>query len=88
MGLSEKDLAAIGLLFEEKLESAFELRLDPFQREVNERFDHVYKKLETHDQEFTVIRGQLDRMDTRLERLECKVDGHAERIQALEKKAA
>ena len=81
MSLTEKDLEAIGLLMKQEIEGAFDLRLEPFRREVNGHFDHVYKELETLQQEHTVICGQLDRIDT-------KLDNHEGRIQGLEKKVA
>ncbi len=51
MELSEKDLEAIGLLMEQTIDNAFDSRLEPFRREVNERFDHVFKELETLQRE-------------------------------------
>ncbi len=79
MSLTEKDLEAIGLLMEQKIESAFDVRLEPFRREVNERFDHVFKELETLQQEYTAISRQLDRIGK---------GNYEERITTLEKKVA
>ncbi len=81
MSLTEKDLEAIVLLMKQEIASAFDVRVDPFRREVNERFDHVFKELETLQQEHTVICGQLDRIET-------KRDDHDGRLTNLEKKVA
>ncbi len=81
MSLTEKDLEAIAALMKQEIASAFDVRVDPFRREVNERFDHVFKELETLQQEHTVICGQLDRIET-------KLDDHDGRLTNLEKKVA
>ena len=81
MELSEKDLEAIGLLMEQTIDNAFDSRLEPFRREVNERFDHVFKELETLQREYEFTGEQLKRKDK-------KLDDHEERITTLEEKVA
>ena len=81
MSLSETDLEAIAALMKQEIESAFDVRLEPFRREVNERFDGLYKQDEKREQEYLFINEQL-------KRIENKVDGHEERITNLEQKVA
>jgi hypothetical protein len=88
MSLTEKDLEAIGLLMKQQIEEVFEVRLEPFRHEVNKHFDHLYKQDERREQEYLVITEQLTRIENRLESVENKVDGHAQRIGVLEKKVA
>lgn len=88
MSLTEKDLEAIGLLMKQQIEEVFEVRLEPFRQEVNKHFDHLYKQVERREQEHLVITEQLTRIENRLESVENKVDGHAQRIGVLEKKVA
>ncbi len=91
MSLTEKDLEALRLLMGEEISTHLkpvEQKISTLRNEMQQGFDGLYKRTETLQEEHTVICEQLTRIETNLKSVETKVDGHAERIGALEKKVA
>ncbi len=80
MSLTENDLKALRSLIREEVRG----EIEPFRKEVNTRFDTVQGQiLELYDrdnkrqEEYVVIKEQLDRHDKQFE----KIDGHLDRIE-------
>lgn len=76
MALTEQDLDALRVLMAEELDA----RLKPLRAEIREQFsevqaqfDGLYKRDETREEEYLVIRGQVGRVEERVEKLERKV---------------
>ena len=77
MALTESDLSALGVLFDDKLESRLaplEARIDALHRDMNDRFETLFSRDETRAQEYELLTAQMTRLE--------------ERVTALEKKAA
>jgi hypothetical protein len=73
MALTEDDLKALRLLMREEIHDAFEHRLKPFRRDVDERFREVdrrfeglYAQNEKREQEYLFIKEQLGRQEQQL----------------------
>ena len=69
MALDHSDIEALRTLISEGVSTA----LEPFRAEVNHRFDEVsqqidglYKRDETREQEFEVLKGQFKRLEKKV----------------------
>lgn len=62
----------------------FQEEMREFQRRTDGRFDDLYKKFETLNQEYIVIKGQLKRIDDRLDSIENRVTLIENRLDRIE----
>ena len=86
MALTEDDLKALRLLMREEINDAFEHRFEPFRHEVNTRFENLYAQNEKREQEYLLMKEQLDRHDKQFEKTEKRFDNIDERLVRIEKK--
>lgn len=71
----------------EDVKEIIQVEIRTFRAEMNERFDDLYKKFETLEQEYIVIKEQMKRYDADhedLRELKCKVADLYRRIELLE----
>lgn len=74
MALDESDFKTLRLLMREEIDTAFERRFEPFRKEANERFEHLYAQNEKREQEYLFIREQLSRQEKQLTNVESRLE--------------